>query len=135
MTRKESIKKILEKNPNGLQLKDIIHRLYGKGKYDSKSAWSNYMGTYHCLKNHRDMFSNPEKGIYKYDPQNTKPDYEDTPIRELIEEAFISLKKSQLRCNEVTNYLLKKGKAVGYKSIYAALSTDFVKKGVFYEMP
>ncbi len=134
MNRSELIANLLINYPNGLQLKEIVHKLYGDDVYDASKAWSNYIGTYQTIRNARHLFARVQKGTYVFRPENTAPDFSETTLEELILEV---LKPGELlRCNEICNRILELGTSVSYKSIFQTLinSSMVYKVGIHYQL-
>ena len=126
MSRLSTIIEVLTNEPNGLLLKEICNR----GFHNLSN--SNYMGTYHCLRDHRHLFERVSYGVYKYNPQpELAVDLEEETPTELIQEA---MGKDKLRANEVWHRILNSGKSIGYRTVLHPLNNSglFLKEGLYY---
>lgn len=134
MTRVQSLVQLLEAHPDGMKLRDIVTVLYGSNTFDQSKSWSNYMGTYHTLKNHRHLFVALGKGCYAYRPEDTAPNFAETTIEELI----LDVVKfgEELRANEIWHRILNAGTSVSYKTVFYTLKNSvlFYKKDIHYTL-
>lgn len=132
MTRKQKIVSLLKKHPNGLKLKEIVSILFDKDSSDKR--WSNYIGTYHCLRDNRDIFLRSKPGVYTYAPcSHLSINSQTDDFEEIVRSVFKEGEK--LRCNEVCQRVLQANIAMGYKTVFHVLnySGSFLKEGLFYK--